>query len=93
MALKAGNCKKLHLETFWKYRVNELSRGRWLDLADKICQTSTGMEHLIIKNTATTAQQGKTFLQNFAKATQLSTLKTVDFSGGIQVFINKSSSI
>ena len=90
IANKAENCKKLILETFWGYRVPEEVRGRWLDMANQLCQTSTKMEHLELRNTATTAEQGAVFLQDLADS-DLKTLKLIDFSGGKQVMVMKNN--
>ena len=59
----------------------EATRDRWLDLAGQICGTSQQLEHLVVKNTATSAEQGLAFLQELADA-EVSTLKYIDLSGG-----------
>ena len=83
---KTENCESLILDTFWGYRMPEETRGRWLDMAGKICNTSQCLEHLVVKNTATTAKQGAALLQELADS-EIKTLKHIDFSGGKQVII------
>ena len=67
-----------------------MNRGRWLELVIKICQTSPYLEHLEVKNTATTAAQGLPFLQQLADS-EISTLKYIDFSGGKQYNLSKGN--
>ena len=83
-AEKAANCQKLAIETFWGYRVPQQTRNNWLELAEAICQKSKCLTELTIKNTATTEAQGRAFLIALANS-EVSTLKQIDFSGGLQV--------
>ena len=48
------------------------------------------MEHLEVRNTATTAEQGAVYLQDLAES-DLKTLKFIDFSGGKQVDVMKNN--
>ena len=64
----------------------EETRDQWLSLAGKICQTSKFLEHLIVKNTATSQESGAAFLQELA-GSEITTLKEINFSGGKQVMI------
>ena len=83
---KTENIKSLILETFWSYRMPEETRNQWLNMASMICYKSRCLEHLVVKNTATTAEQGEAFLQDLADS-EIDTLVHVDFSGGKQVIV------
>ena len=82
--------KSLVLETFWEYRMPRDTRDRWLELASSICAGSQQLEHLVVKNTATSAEKGLEFLQELADS-DLDSLKHIDLSGGKQVIITKGN--
>ena len=66
------------------------TRDRWLDLAGQICAGSQQLEHLVVKNTATSAEQGLGFLQELADS-EVRSLRHIDLSGGKQVIISKGN--
>ena len=68
----------------------EETRNQWLYMASMICYKSKCLEHLIVKNTATTAEQGEIFLQDLADS-NIDTLVYIDFSGGKQVILSKGN--
>ena len=82
---KMFTCKKLVLDTFGGQMVAVEVRGAWLELAGTVCEISACLEELAVANMATTPEQGKEFLKVLANAEHLETLKTVNFSGGIQM--------
>ena len=64
----------------------EETRNQWLYMASMICHKSRCLEHLVVKNTATTAEQGAAFLQDLADS-EIDSLAHIDFSGGKQVIV------
>jgi len=66
------------------------TRDRWLQLAGLICQQSQNLEHLVVKNTATSAGEGLSFLQELADS-EIHSLRHIDLSGGKQVIISKGN--
>ena len=57
------------------------TRDRWLELAGMICQQSQNLEHLVVKNTATSQDSGGSFLHELADS-EIHSLKHIDLSGG-----------
>ena len=66
------------------------TRDRWLELAGMICAASQQLEHLVVKNTATSAELGLHLLQELADS-EVSSLRYIDFSGGKQVILSKGN--
>ena len=66
------------------------TRDRWLEFATMIVQQSLNLEHLVVKNTGTSDEQGLAFLEDLAES-EIHSLKHIDLSGGKQVIVSQGN--